>query len=236
MNDRTALPSPSLPALAALLLAALALALAACGGDDETTGEAAAGDEPPAATTTAEGESGDAGKGDKGDDGGKSGDDSGSGERGSGGVDEDGITKDGRDRSIQTFGEPADKETSDAMVEAVTGYFGALADKDTSKACTFLAGSVSDQMEQLIEQARQQGQAELPEGKSACEIFLQTAATAFSGKAAPKFEKMKFRRFRVDGDRGFVLYKIPNRPASFMPAAQEDGVWKVAAIDGSALP
>lgn len=97
-----------------------------------------------------------------------------------------------------------------------------------------------DQIAQFFAQAREQGNEETksqlpPEGEE-CQSFLEYAAGVFSSKSAPKFDKIKWLKFRVDGDRGFAIYKLPPRGVLFQATQLEEGGWRVAAIDGSPLP
>jgi hypothetical protein len=206
-----------LRAIVALAVAALlVLLVAACGGSDEEP------DQPEPAAATPEGSDADGaadGSGGSGEPGGS--DDSG-GDHGAG---EDGDDADsGR---IQDIGEPASDEDRKAMIVAVKSYFAALADGDPAAACEWLSTATIEELERMFEESGVEG---------GCETFLQHAANVFSSKGAPDYGAIEFSRFRVDGDRGLAVYKVPKRPRSFILTAREDDGWRVAGIDGTALP
>lgn len=224
-------------ALVLALLAALVLALAGCGGGDD--GESAT--QATQANASEQGGDG-SGQGKGGDEGQSSGkgDGGGGSSSGSGGDGEGGSSSKGGDRSIQTFGEEATPEQRRQMIRAVKSYFGALANRDPEGACEWLATAAKEQIAQLFSQAREQAsesdKAKLPPEGEECEYFLQHAATVFSSKSAPKFDQIEWLKFRVDGDRGFAIYRLPPRGKLFHATQLEDGGWRVAAIDGSPLP
>lgn len=218
-------------ALVLVLLAALALALAGCGGGDdegESAGQTTQAAEPGQGSGGSDKEPG--GKPDGGNGGG------GGGEPPS----ETPKDPDPGGGSIEDFGQEATPEQRRQMIRAVKSYFGALADRDPAGACEWVASTAKEQIAQLFEQARRQGadanQGQLPPEGEECEFFLQYAANNFSSKGAPKFDKIKWIKFRVDGDQGFAIYKLPPRGKLFQATVLEDGGWRVGAIDGSPLP
>lgn len=218
------------------LLAALLLALAGCGGDDdgEPTAEATQANASQEGGQTGKGDRNGKRSDDKGDDG------EGDGSSSSAQSDGDGGSSKGGDRSIQTFGEEATPEQRRQMIRAVKSYFGALADGDPAGACEWLATQAKEQIAQLFQQAREQAEgensAQLPPEGEECEYFLQHAANVFSSKSAPKFDRIEWLKFRVDGERGFAIYKLPPRGKLFHATQLEEGGWRVAGIDGSPLP
>jgi hypothetical protein len=202
----------------------VAVFLAACGGSDDE-----GSDEPDAPAASQSSNADAAGSDDAAND---DADDAGESDAEDGSDDADGGDGDAGDDDndsgrIQDIGEPASPEERKAMIEAVTSYFGALADKDPAGACEWLATATIEELERLFEQSETDGD---------CATFLQHAASVFSGKDAPDFGAIEFSRFRVDDDRGIAIYKVPKRPRSFIVTMREDEGWRVAGIDGTPLP
>jgi hypothetical protein len=219
--------------LLAALLALAALAFAACGGDEDETAAADAGTPAEQAGNGENQGGGGTGSGSGGEGGASESSEGSDPASGTGGDSGPPINKAGRDVSIQRFGQEADGPTSEAMAAAVRAYFGALAANKPARACKLLAGDASEQLAQLFQAAENAGQ-KAP--KNLCKAFLTNAARIFSGPSGPDVGAIEFNAFRIEGERGFVLYKIPERPKSFIPVTLDEGRWKVAAIDGSALP
>jgi hypothetical protein len=137
------------------------------------------------------------------------------------------VTK-GGDNSIQEFGSEPSGSEFEAAAAAVHAYLDARAAGAWAAACEWLAPAVSRELVRQLgagSGGKQPGCAEVLAGLSAGvpPAALREAAQADVGA------------LRVEGDRGFVLFRGAQGDDYFIPMVREDGEWKVAAIAASPL-
>lgn len=222
--------------LAILSIAAaalLALGLAACGGggDSSTTTSTATTASQGSKESSGNGSKKKTGKEKQGGGGGKS---SGSG-GGSSSSDKPIHHKDsgggstqyrvkGGDNSVQNFGDEADTSERDQAAAAVHGFLDARANQDWTKACSYLAASVKEQLESVVEKSEQF------KGKG-CGAILE----ALASQANPKLLREEAAQasvgsLRVEDERAFVIFRGVEKTVYTMPMANEDGRWLVASV------
>lgn len=235
--------------LAALVAAVLAAALlVACGGSDSDSGTGSSTEATTAGSTTSaqkgedeqngsrDGSSQDqeAGEG--------SGDDDGESENGgkssrsknvvtplevSGGGAEQ-FHVNGGDNSIQEYGEESDEAELQEVAEIVHGFFVARAEEKWNEACSYLAKSNAEQLEQLASQA--------PELKGAgCGPSLEAFTRPLPASIQREITTVDAGSFRDDGEQGFLIYRGAGDAVYAMPLRSEGGSWKVAALSGTTL-
>lgn len=234
--------------LAALVAAVLATALlVACGGSDSNS-DSSTTTATESATTARDSGGGDqeprpedkaSGQGSEGQDQGSQGDgkQAGSGSsspkdvatplRVSGGGSEQFRVK-GGDNSIQEYGEESDEAELQEVAEIVHGFFVARAEEKWDTACSYLARSNVEQLEQLASQSS--------EFKGAgCGPILKAFTRPLPASIQREITTVDAASFRDDGEQGFLIYYGADRTPSAMPLRSEDGTWKVAALSGTTL-
>lgn len=154
-----------------------------------------------------------------------------SGDRGNGGSSGDGTAPpppvkkievppvpDGGDDSIQTFGEEASAAESAAVAAAIRGWVEAQLDEDWPRVCSYLAPGVTESLATIAERAG---------GPTDCESLVENLSG--SKRALRPLAKLKVGSVRVEGDRGFVLFKMQGDWYA-MPVARADDQWRVASL------
>jgi hypothetical protein len=238
--------NPALTLLSLLAALALAAGLAACGSSDSTTSpstsEATTGQE---ADTTSSGQGGSksgGGKakpaGDKGS--GKSNEGGGSAAadkpvhfdapplKVSGGGSKQFVQK-GGDNSIQEFGDESDESELEEVAGAVYGFYVARAKGEWDKACSYLAKSNVESLEQLASQS--------PKFKDkGCGPILESFTRPLPPSVNREITTVDAGSFRHEGKQGFFIYRgAPKGTVYAMPMREEGGEWKVGALSGVAL-
>jgi hypothetical protein len=213
-------------ALAPLL--ATTLMLAACGGDDETT-TAASG---PSRQST--GSSTDSGGGTI---------ESGAGEAGRsppaseqfrdplGGEPPPSVEKiavppvpKGGDDSVQTFGKEAGPTQSAEAAQTVKGFFQGRADGRWADACYYLS---SEMIGMLTQGAGED---------AGCISLLRSFSRNIPRRALKRATRVRVGSVRIDGDRGFVVYKGAGGKWYAVLLSKENGEWKLGALAGALIP
>ena len=134
----------------------------------------------------------------------------------------------GGDNSIQEFGEEADESELQEAAEAVHGFYVSRAAEEWDKACSYMAKSNAEQLEQLVGRA--------PQYKGA---DCATALKAFTQPLPPAVEReittVDAGSLRHEGEQGFLIYYGANRVKYATALRNEGGAWKVAALSGTTL-
>ncbi len=225
--------------IAALAATALAAAsLVACGGSDSSTGNTTSSTETTG-TSSGNGSQqansgGDQGNGSEQGQNGNSKDGEGTGSgsvatplKVSGGGSEQFRSK-GGDNSIQEYGKEADESELEEAAEAVHGFYVARAEEDWSRACTYLAKSMVQQLEQLAGQS--------PQLKSAgCGAILKAFTRPLPASVRRETTVVDAASLRNDGERAFLIYYGEGHTAYAMPLQQEDGAWKLTLLSATPL-
>jgi hypothetical protein len=230
----------------AMLTLAVALALVACGGGgDETTAATptdTAASKPPvqrqndagAATGEGQGQGGSqrqGGEGSKGDGPGPAADDTSASfnppahhDSPTGAAP---FEVKGGDNSIQEFGAEGDAADFEAAATALHGYLDARAAGAWRAACSYMSPGVAESLAQLSGGSG---------GEASCPETIASLSAAVPAAALREVAEADVGALRVEGDRAFLLFHGAHGVDYFMPMAQEDGGWKVAAIAASAIP
>lgn len=227
-----------LVALGALLVA---VALAACGGgsDTESTTTSAPLGQAPAdgsadAGSAEQGSSGSSGKEGSGT---NSNSDAGPSESGGAGSaakqhdDSGGGSKQfrvlGNDNSVQDFGKESGSDEFEEAAAALHGFLDARVAGQWAAACDYLASEIAASLEKL---AADSGKVK----DTGCPSILSklTNPGAKQGLRA-EARKADVGSLRVEGNRGFVLYRGTEGMVLAIPMKRDDGEWKVASLAGS---
>jgi hypothetical protein len=135
----------------------------------------------------------------------------------------------GADNSIQESGAEAGASELSAAAVALHGYLDARAEADWAKACSYLAAALTTQLAQLT--ARGSGDEKAP----SCTTLIAGISSGIPPSALREAAQADVGAFRVEGQRGFLLFHGSPDGDYFMPMARESGSWKVAAIAASPL-
>ncbi len=237
--------------LAVLIAAVLAVGLlAACGSSDSNSSSSTSSSTPPGAATTTDttaqnnqqGDTTEKAKGpDQGQNGGQSQPQQGNGKRPSGlsakevetplkvsgGGSAQFRTK-GGDNSIQEFGDESDESELQKAAEVVHGFYVSRAAEEWDKACSYLAKSNIEQLEQLAAQS--------PQSKDAdCATVLKAFTRPLPAAVQREITTVDAGSLRREGEQGFLIYYGAGHVKYAMPLRDEGGTWKVTALSGTTL-
>ncbi len=134
----------------------------------------------------------------------------------------------GGDNSIQEYGEEGDESELQEVAEIVHGFYVARAEEKWDEACSYLAKSNVEQLEQLASQSPQF------KGKG-CGPILKAFTRPLSAEVQREITTVDAGSFRHDGEQGFLIYYGAEKTVYAMPLRNEDGTWQVAALSGSAI-
>lgn len=139
-------------------------------------------------------------------------------------------TAKGGDNSIQEFG--TESQASDRVEAAgiLQTYLSARAAGEWATACSYLSASMKKGLEQFGGQA--QGKDSEP---LACGQIMQALTQGAPKKALRNAAEIRVLSMRTEDGQAFLIYKNGEGKPSAIPMADEDGDWKVAALDGSPL-
>lgn len=134
----------------------------------------------------------------------------------------------GGDNSVQEYGseQTAGSEFAEAAA-TLHVYLDARAAGAWGAACGALAAGL---VEQLVEQLEGSG------SKTACPEVLAAFNSSFPSAALREAAEVNVAALRVEGDKGFLLFKGAHDEPFFIPMRREGGDWKVAAVGPSSLP
>ncbi len=210
--------------LATVVVALMATGFGACGNGDST--DSSTGAAAPTETRKPAAAAGETGAAQKQDDSnGSASDDAGSSPEGG----SSSFRTPGGDNSIQNFGEEADASEREAASAALTGYLQARADDDLAAACAYLAEAAVKPLEELASRSPQL------QGKGCGEILsFLIAGVPASTRASTLTGEID--SLRVEGERGFALYHGPKGADYFVSMLEENGEWKVGALEPSVFP
>jgi hypothetical protein len=222
--------------LALLTAAVLAISLAACGGDDSTSTSTQATTAQGEGETTTPGSKSSPQQGE-----GSAGSDEAGGSGGSGqGASSHAVTplqvsgggsaqfrSKGGDNSVQEFGEEGDESELQEAAETVHTFYVARISEEWARACSYLSSSEMEQLEQLATQLEVKG----------CARTLDAFTRPLSGSLQREITTIDAASLRHEGEQAFLIYVgAPDRTVYAMPMQEEDGAWKVSALNASALP
>jgi hypothetical protein len=134
----------------------------------------------------------------------------------------------GEDNSIQEFGTEGSESELQQAAEAVYGFLASRAQEEWDVACSYLAKSNIEQLEQLGSQSPQLRNA-------GCVAILEAFTRPLPAAAERVVTTVDAGSLRGEGERGFLMYYGTERTPYAMPLANEGGIWKVAALAPTTL-
>jgi hypothetical protein len=132
--------------------------------------------------------------------------------------------------SVETFGEEADPGDRDAAATTVERFLRAQADGDSATACSLMSASTKENLEVFVEGAASESL------NTPCTKLDEVLRSQIPAKTLAQSERIQVTAVRVEGDRGFVLYRDARGTESAFSVVREGSAWKVAAIAGQSLP
>jgi hypothetical protein len=120
-----------------------------------------------------------------------------------------------------SFGQEASAGDRAAATKAVRDFLGAWVGQDPAKACSLMAASTKRNLATFSSQLNS------PD----CVGEAKTVRTAMSAKLLSRLRGVHVTGVRVEGDRGFVIYRADGASWA-LPVVREGSAWKVGAIAG----
>jgi hypothetical protein len=134
----------------------------------------------------------------------------------------------GGDNSIQEFGDESDEAELQEAAEVVHGFYVSRAAEEWDKACSYLAKSNIEQLEQLADQSAQSKGAD-------CATVLKAFTRPLPASVEREITTVDAGSLRREGEQGFLIYYGAGQVKYAMPLRDEGGNWKVAALSGTTL-
>jgi hypothetical protein len=129
------------------------------------------------------------------------------------------------DRSLQTYGRPADPAEFAKIAATVRSYDLAVAAGNGAAACELLAPSVTAALVNTF------GRGRLP-----CPQLLDRLFAGYPSFLRHQLRAVRVTDARVNSQGGFVFFTMPGTPSGFIRILNVSGAWKVGAIAGSSIP
>jgi hypothetical protein len=134
----------------------------------------------------------------------------------------------GGDNSIQEFGDESDESELQDAAEVVHGFYVSRAEEKWETACSYLAKSNIEQLEQLANQATQSKGAD-------CATVLKAFTRPLPAAVEREITTVDAGSLRREGEQGFLIYYGAGHVKYAMPLREEGGSWKVTALSGTTL-
>ena len=127
----------------------------------------------------------------------------------------------GGDDSIQTFGDVAEGDEEEGVVDAMRSFQRAIADRDYKAICANLNSASREGIEQFLKAKKEEGD---------CATVLKGVLTPGSTSEARKALKGTIYEVRVEGENAFVLFTPKGGAASYFVMKIEDGEWRSTSL------
>jgi hypothetical protein len=135
----------------------------------------------------------------------------------------------GGDNSVQEFGDEAGDSEFEQAAADLHGFLDARAGGAWQAACSYVSKGIVDSFKQLAGRAKQ-GQ-----GTNCAAVLETLTSPAVERATKAEADGADVGSLRVEGERGFLLYRGVGGTVFAMPMANEGGAWKVAALAGTPL-
>jgi hypothetical protein len=135
----------------------------------------------------------------------------------------------GGDNSVQEYGAEADASERDRAATVLHDFLDARVARDWAAACSYLASSVAEGLEELAAKAKH------VEDPSCAGIFEKLTNPAAMGDLRTEAAQADVGSLRFEGDRAFLIYRGIRGIVLAMPMTNEGGSWKVGSLAGTPL-
>jgi len=136
----------------------------------------------------------------------------------------------GGDNSIQEFGEEADADEFEAAAAALHDFLDARAAADWDSVCAVVSEEVSQSLEKIADQATKQ-----LDDASCAGILAALTNPAAKKILEEEATQADVASLRIEGDRGYAIYRATKGDVFAIPMAKVDGEWKVAGLAGTPI-
>jgi hypothetical protein len=137
-------------------------------------------------------------------------------------------TSHGGDNSIQTYGTESQSSEREEAALIAQAFLRAEAAGRWGEACSYLDAKVREGLEALARKAK-------GKGIEGCAGAMAALLAKVPEGALQKAAEIQVLSFRVEGDRGFVVYRDGTGKPYNLPLDREGGEWKVGALAGVGL-
>ncbi len=134
----------------------------------------------------------------------------------------------GGDNSIQDFGEESDESALEEAATSLHDFYVARAEEEWPTACSHLAKTVAQQLQQLASRSSELSGA-------GCAGILAALTPPLPPKVQKESTTVDAGSLRTEGERAFLIYRGAEGTTYAISMAQEDGAWKVGALAATPL-
>jgi hypothetical protein len=134
----------------------------------------------------------------------------------------------GGDNSVQDFGEESGESELEEAATSLHDFLVARAEEDWPTACSHLAQTVAQQLQQLVSQSGKLSNA-------GCTRILAALTPPLPPKVQRESTIVDAGSLRTEDGRAFLIYRGAEGTDYAIPMAQEGGAWKVGALAATPL-
>jgi hypothetical protein len=134
----------------------------------------------------------------------------------------------GGDNSIQEFGEESSESELEEAAASLHDFLVARAEKDWPTACSLLAKTVAQQLQQLASRSAQLSGA-------GCTKILAALTPPLPAKVQKESTIVDAGSLRTEGEQAFLIYRGTEGMVYAIPMKPEAGAWKVGALAATPL-
>jgi hypothetical protein len=127
----------------------------------------------------------------------------------------------GSSASVASFGRQATGTERAGASKSLQEFFGAWVAGDSAKACSLMSASTKQNLAVFASQFK------------GCTAQVNALRAAMPAKTLARFRGVQVTGMRIDGNRGFLLYRDAQGTSSAFPVIREGAAWRVGAIAGS---
>lgn len=133
----------------------------------------------------------------------------------------------GGDNSIQDFGEESDESELEEAAASLHEFLVARAEEGWSTACSHLAKTAAQQLQQLASSGKLSG--------AGCAGILAALTPSLPAKVQKESTIVDAGSLRTEGEQAFLIYRGAEGTVYAISMTQESGTWKVGALAATPL-
>ncbi len=134
----------------------------------------------------------------------------------------------GGDNSIQDFGEESDESELEEAAASLHDFLVARAEEDWPTACSHLARTVAQQLQQLASRSSKLSGA-------GCAGILSALTPPLPPRVQKESTIVDAGSLRTEGEQAFLIYRGAEGTVYAIPMKPEDGAWKVGALTATPI-
>lgn len=128
----------------------------------------------------------------------------------------------GGDNSVQNFGEESGDSELEEAAAALHDFFVARAEEDWGAACARLSKTVAEQLEQLSSRSKS--------ANKSCPATLAALTPPLPPAVQRESTVVDAGSLRVEGERGFLIYRGAEQTVYAITMTHEGGQWQVGSL------